>query len=251
MASDQSNTPHVITLAAVDSTNAEAMRRLNAGERGPLWIRADQQTAGRGRSGRTWTSEPGNLYASFLTSFPGGSAKAFQISLVAGVAIHDAIRDQLGTATPALLQVKWPNDILIGRDKTGGILVESTTTGGKALSVIIGIGLNLVSHPADTQRPAAHLGQFGSPPLPDDMLAAIHSRLTHWLAVWGMGQGFSAVREAWLERALPIGSKIAVNGSTGPLEGLFHGLDEDGALEISLQSGDIVTIHYGDVTLAA
>ncbi len=245
--------PRVTHLAVTDSTNAEAMRLLGVGERGPMWVMADQQTAGRGRSGRNWTSEPGNLYASYLTVFPAGCAKAYQVSLVAGVAIHDAIRDILGVHTPGTLQLKWPNDVLVGRDKTGGILIESTSVDGKGLAVIAGIGVNLVSHPDDQVRPATHIGCHATAAAitPEVMLRATDARLTEWLAIWAMGQGIDAVRRAWLERAHPIGEAITVNGASGPISGHFSGLDGDGALLITGADGQTHVVHYGDVTLGA
>jgi BirA family transcriptional regulator, biotin operon repressor / biotin---[acetyl-CoA-carboxylase] ligase len=239
-------------LPTIDSTNAEAMRLLASGERGPVWILADQQTAGRGRSGRSWSSKPGNLFSSYLTTFPSGSAKAYQVALISGVAIHDAIRDCLVERAPAALQLKWPNDVLVGREKTGGILVESTNVDGKALALVIGIGLNLVSHPIDEARPATHLGVYGGSETPtiEALLAAIDHCLTDWLAIWSMGQGFGRVRQAWLARAHAIGSEITVNASDGPLSGRFAGLDDDGALLITVPNGQTHTIHYGDVTLS-
>jgi BirA family transcriptional regulator, biotin operon repressor / biotin---[acetyl-CoA-carboxylase] ligase len=243
--------PLIHSVSSIDSTNAEALRLLNNGERGPLWIHADQQTSGRGRSGREWISEPGNLFASYLIVFPAGSSKAYQVSLLTGVAVHGAILDVVGSGGSTMLQLKWPNDILIGAQKTGGILVESTNVDGKALAVIIGIGVNLVSHPDDDVRPATHLNLVGVAPSPDVMLKAIDVRLTEWLARWAMGQGFQAVREAWLQRAHPIGTAIAVNGVSGPVVGHFAGLDEDGALLITVANGQTQVLHYGDVTLGA
>ncbi len=112
-----------VHLEEVDGTNAEAMRRVLAGERGPLWISADRQLSGRGRSGRIWTSAPGNLFASVVATLDCQPAAAGQLSLVAGVAVIDAIR-RAGDVPG--LRLKWPNDILVGMAKAGGILVEST-----------------------------------------------------------------------------------------------------------------------------
>src|SRR5215472_12224070 len=98
----------------IDSTNTEAMRRAVAGERGPLWIAARRQTRGRGRSGRHWLSEPGNLYASLLITLECQPGVAQQLSLVAGVAVVDAIRTAAGgLGKPEGLRLKWPNDVLI------------------------------------------------------------------------------------------------------------------------------------------
>ena len=127
----------LVHLEEVDSTNAEAMRRVLAGERGPMWITADRQTAGRGRSGRAWSSTPGNLLASFIVQLDCAPAMAAQLSLVAGIATIDAIR-RAGTLRG--LRLKWPNDILVGTAKAGGILVESTSRPGQPGTIaVIGV----------------------------------------------------------------------------------------------------------------
>ena len=111
-AGEPSAPSRLVHLPETDSTNAEAMRRALAGEAPPLWVLADRQTAGRGRAGRAWASQPGNLFASLLVSTSCPPALAGQLSLVAGVAAIDAIRRAAGQAPPAGLRLKWPNDIL-------------------------------------------------------------------------------------------------------------------------------------------
>src|SRR5690242_8444432 len=95
------------------STNAEALALARAGERGPLWISARSQTAGRGRRASTWVSPPGNLYATLLLTEPSAAETAPQLSFVAALGVHDAILECAGSLGPAL-KVKWPNDLLIG-----------------------------------------------------------------------------------------------------------------------------------------
>ncbi|MCB1512977.1 MAG: biotin--[acetyl-CoA-carboxylase] ligase, partial [Hyphomicrobiaceae bacterium] len=105
------------------------MRRIATGGRGPLWLRAERQAAGRGRSGRSWSSPAGNLSATLL--FEPGCAieQAHQLSLVTGVAIFDAVVAtfaEAGIAAPSGLRVKWPNDLMIGDAKLSGVLIESS-----------------------------------------------------------------------------------------------------------------------------
>src|SRR5580658_542086 len=129
-------------LDAVDSTNAEALRRARAGERGPLWIVARTQSAGRGRA---WESAAGNLHATLLLSDPAPPAAAPQLGFVAALALHDAAH----AAAPALdLALKWPNDLLCGGRKIAGILIEGE---GVPLVVAIGIGVNCRTHPHATE----------------------------------------------------------------------------------------------------
>src|SRR5476649_2929184 len=112
-----------IAYETLGSTNAEALARARAGERGPLWITAKSQSAGRGRRGITWVSAPGNLYATLLLSEPSPPEHAPQLSFVAALALHDAVADCASALGP-MLAVKWPNDLLLNGAKLGGILIE-------------------------------------------------------------------------------------------------------------------------------
>src|ERR1043166_8409052 len=113
----------LLSLDEVGSTNAEAFARARAGERGPLWITARRQTAGRGRRGRAWVSEPGTLYASLLLTDPAPPQRAAELSLVAALAVHDALAERAAVLGPRLT-LKWPNDVLCDGAKLAGILVE-------------------------------------------------------------------------------------------------------------------------------
>jgi BirA family biotin operon repressor/biotin-[acetyl-CoA-carboxylase] ligase len=145
----------LIALDSIDSTNAEALRLAAGGERSPLWVTARSQTAGRGRRGRAWVSEPGNLYASLLLTDPAPPEHRPELSLVAALAVHDAVAGRIpGLAVRVAL--KWPNDLLIDRNKFAGILVE-----GEAAAVAVGIGVNCTHHPAHTDFPATDLATAG------------------------------------------------------------------------------------------
>ena len=159
------------TLAAIGSTNAEARLRAQRGERGPLWITATAQSAGRGRHGRTWISPPGNLYASLLLRDPSSFEHAPQLAFVAALALRDAIVAEAAALAPQLT-FKWPNDLLLAGDKCAGILIEGEAAFDgeeaqvpKQLSVIVGIGVNCTSHPSrsgGTSFPATDLQAHGA-----------------------------------------------------------------------------------------
>jgi BirA family transcriptional regulator, biotin operon repressor / biotin---[acetyl-CoA-carboxylase] ligase len=238
-------------LTETDSTNAEAMRAALKGERGPLWILADRQTAGRGRDGRAWTSLPGNLHASLLFSPSCSVQHAAGLALVAGVAAIDAIRAAKAGASPPALRLKWPNDILIGSAKVGGILIESTSQGSReALTVVIGVGINLATAPSDLAGAAASLSAHGIVLSAREALSLLAEAMDTWLKVWDEGAGFDRVRAAWLERAGPVGEPLTVRGGEGSIEGRFAGLSPDGALLITGADGHERRIRFGDVTLA-
>lgn len=239
-----------VVLEEVGSTNREAFLRAEAGEAGPLWFTARRQTAGRGRSGRRWASEPGNLYASLLVRLACLPGAVPQLSLLAGVAVIDAIRQAAAGSVPAALRLKWPNDVLIGQAKCAGILAESMS-GHDAVTAVIGIGLNLAWHPTDLGRAATHLAEHGIRIAPDGMLGCLDEAMQHWLAVWGCGSGFEHVRSGWLDRAGPVGESCSVNTGTEQLEGTFRGLDANGALLMKDKEGRQRIIAFGDVMLAA
>lgn len=250
----------LVHLAETTSTNAEAMRLALAGEHGPLWVMADRQTGGRGRSGRSWASLPGNLNASLLLTAPCDIAKAAQLSLLAGVAAVDAIR-AAGTLAPAAeLRLKWPNDILIGTAKMGGILIETTSAPAPAppaagagsssvLSVVIGIGLNLAAAPQDLGRAATYLAAHGLPLSPGDALCFLAGAMQKWLEIWAAGTGFEQIRQAWLQRAGAAGEPLLVQAREGPVEGRFVGIDSGGALLIAGNDGLERRFTFGDVSL--
>src|SRR5689334_3474828 len=109
---------------ALGSTNAEALACARAGERGPLWITAARQTAGRGRRGNAWSSQPGNLYASLLLTDPAPAAHLPELCFVVALAVLDAAADAAPAARERL-KLKWPNDLLLGGAKFVGILIEA------------------------------------------------------------------------------------------------------------------------------
>jgi len=242
----------VIHFGSVSSTNGLAMQRAFDGERGPLWVVADEQTQGKGRSGRTWTSVPGNLYASLVAHIACPREATPQISLVAGVAVWDAVVAADGSARALPLRLKWPNDVLIGTRKAGGILVETTSPGvGEGVVVVIGVGLNLAGHPAGLAPMATDLASHGCRISPRPMLEALAQCMRSWLKRWAAGRGFDAVRLAWLERAGPIGQPLAVNSGKGVVRGTFGGLERDGALVLVRDDGSRERFTFGDVTIPA
>src|SRR5258706_6388441 len=149
MRSDLSRSASVKFLDVVDSTNAEALRRAKAGERGPLWIVAKEQSGGRGRRGRAWVSPAGNLHATLMLTDPAPPAAAAQLGFVAGLALHDAA----AAAAPALaprLALKWPNDMLCAARKIGGILIEGE---GHPVTAAVGIAVKFFRHLEVTEFP--------------------------------------------------------------------------------------------------
>lgn len=232
-----------IALRAAGSTNGEALLRARAGERGPLWITAVEQSAGRGRNGRAWQSPPGNLYATLLLTEPCAAAQAPELAFVAALALHDAVSD-CAPAVAAALALKWPNDLLLSGAKLGGILIESENVPG--FSVAIGIGLNCASHPAETSYPATDLATAGAAVAPEALFTVLTSTMQRRLAQWARGEGFAAIRVDWLARAAGVGNEISVRLPGREFSGRFDGLDEAGRLLVT-HAGRQTAITAGDV----
>jgi BirA family transcriptional regulator, biotin operon repressor / biotin---[acetyl-CoA-carboxylase] ligase len=225
------------------STNAEALARARAGDRGPLWITAKAQDAGRGRRGNIWVSPPGNLYATLLLTEPSPQAAAPQLSFVAALALHDAVAECAPQLGPAL-RVKWPNDLLLGSAKLAGILIEGESD--PHFAVAIGIGVNCVSHPPNTPFHATDLTAAGALVTADRLFAVLSPTMALRLAEWQHGDNFASIRSAWLKRAAGLGEPIKVRLPERELSGRFHGLDEAGRLQLAQPSG-IVTVTAGEV----
>jgi BirA family transcriptional regulator, biotin operon repressor / biotin---[acetyl-CoA-carboxylase] ligase len=232
----------LIVYDTVASTNAEALGLARAGERGPLWVKARQQSAGRGRRGRTWVSEPGNLFATLLLTDPAPPERAAQLSFVAALALHDAIVAQAPALAPQIT-FKWPNDVLLGGAKVAGILIEAEGT--RPLVVAVGIGVNCRHHPPDAEYPATDFATAGESMTAEALFASLSLAMLQRLDEWQ--RGFSPIRTAWLARAAGLGGDLRARLGTRELVGRFDTIDENGRLRLRLPDGSIETIAAGEV----
>lgn len=237
--------PPVEAYEALDSTNAEARRRAEAGQAGPVWITAATQTAGRGRRGRAWVSPKGNLAATLLTVTDLAPAEAAQFSFVAALAATDLADACLGQGVARL---KWPNDVLIHGRKAVGILVESGSRPDGRLWLAVGIGVNLAHAPTDVERPAASFADHmnGPPPSPLDALGILATAFERWRKAWTT-RGFAAIADGWTSRAMGLGEACEARLPNRTLKGTAEGLDLDGALRLRLPDGGLERITAGDV----
>jgi BirA family biotin operon repressor/biotin-[acetyl-CoA-carboxylase] ligase len=205
-----------------------------------VWLRAERQTGGRGRLGRSWVSPPGNLYASTLVRIRPNDPPAATLALVAAVALEETV-SAYGSGMPVL---KWPNDVLIDGAKLSGILLERA---GDA--VVIGIGVNLAHYPTDTDRRATSLAAHNVAVVPEDFVETLAEAFARWVECW-RGQGIDTIRRRWVAHAHPTGTPLNVRLPDGEaIDGLFDGLDMEGALILRLADGTRRVIHAGDVFL--
>jgi BirA family biotin operon repressor/biotin-[acetyl-CoA-carboxylase] ligase len=237
--------PPIETYEALDSTNAEARRRAETGEAGPVWITARAQTAGRGRRGRNWSTGEGNLAATLLMVTDAPAAEAAQVSFLAALAAADLAETCLG---PGSAQLKWPNDVLVYGRKAVGVLVESGARPDRRLWLAVGVGVNLSRHPTDVERPATSFAEHraGPPIAPGDALEILAGRFEAWRRLWAE-QGFPPIARAWTERAYGLGQACEARLPNATLSGTAEGLDVDGALRLRLDDGRVERITAGDV----
>ena len=218
----------LVALDTVGSTNDEAARLADSGapEGTVVWSR--EQTGGRGRRGRRWSSPLGNLYTSTILRPDCAASRAAEIGFVAALAVADMV--------PAgrEVRVKWPNDVLVDGGKVAGILLESAVgDGGRILHVVAGIGVNVGFAPQlpDMRYPGAALGGTVETAL-GMLAAALARRVGEWRR-----SGFAAVRSQWLAQAGPLGAVVDVRLGEGLVRGRFAGLDHEGALLLETADG--------------
>jgi len=228
-------------IAITRSTNDDMAALAREGAPEGTWLRAGQQQGGRGRQGRAWVSPPGNLHASTLVRRQPGDPFAPSLALVAAVALDALLQ---GWIAPDRLIIKWPNDLLVDGAKISGILLE-----GVEDAVVVGIGVNLAHHPTDIDRPATSFAALGlATPDPADFAADLAESFAAWLARWRT-EGLAAVLSRWQARAHARGTALKVNAPEGVIEGLYDGLEADGALRLKTPDGGLHIVHAGDIFL--
>ncbi len=234
--------------SATASTNDEARRLAEEGTPDGTLVIADYQTAGRGRSDRRWEAPPGSSLLMSLVFRPTLAPHQVQrLTMICGLAVVDVLETKYGL-TPTL---KWPNDVLLGDAKVGGILTEIVMAGDRVECVITGIGLNVNLDPAELPAgllmEATSLSQalgrsVARLPLLWALLRQVELRYTE------LGAGHSP-HDEWVRRLGTLGRPVAVNTGSVVLEGVAEGVDSDGALLVRQADGQLHTVVAGDVSV--
>jgi len=235
-----------IALGDVGSTNTVALDAARAGDPGNLWVTARRQMSGRGRRGRPWISEEGNLYASLLLVDPAPQALVGTLPLAAALAVYRALKPLFANA-PQALAIKWPNDILVDGAKINGILLESEMLPGNRLAVVIGCGINIAHSPDNPAYPATSLAACGIDTSVEAQFSALARAMSAILVAWNRGAGFAAIREDWLRAARGIGGPVTVNLHDGAISGRFEDIDMEGHLCLLTDNGGRRRISAGDL----
>lgn len=233
-------------LAETGSTNSDLLKRLSNGERMPEghWLVADRQSEGRGRQGRDWFDGVGNFMGSAVVHRQAGDPPAETLALVAGLALHEAVAWHMPGRTQLFL--KWPNDLMAGDAKLAGTLLER-----QGDTVVVGIGVNLVSAPEVPGRATAALSQLGTEPDRDlfaqDLARSFATELERWRSA-----GIPSILRRWSALAHPEGTALVINEpGAEPCMGEYAGLGADGSLRLRLADGTVREIQAGEVLLAA
>jgi BirA family biotin operon repressor/biotin-[acetyl-CoA-carboxylase] ligase len=215
-------------LSETGSTNDDAKRLATEGAPEGTLIWADTQAAGRGRRGRSWQSPTGNLYVSIVLRPAAPIGKVGQLGFAAALAIAETAASMLPAGTT--IACKWPNDVLIGGRKVAGLLLETDMRpDGATHWLVLGVGINVASHPAAVEFPATSLAAEGAQADVAEVLNGFAGHFLTWYDAW-RARGFAPLREAWLRRAAGLGGLISVRLEDRTLAGIFAGLDEEGAL---------------------
>lgn len=226
----------VEVLGVTDSTNEVAMARIRRGDRRPMAIFAEQQTAGRGRRGRSWASPFGaNVYLSIAWEFPGGLATIDGLSLAAGVALCEAFEEVRISG----VGLKWPNDLVRDRKKLGGILIEVSGEATGSCSVVIGVGINIgmgAIREVNIDQPWTDLRAAGYAGSRNELAAVVLDHLTRMLQEFSES-GFSAFASRWRRFDVVVGRPIDVVVGDARIAGVAAGIDEGGALLVDTEAG--------------
>ena len=234
----------IIELDACASTNDEAARLARAGAQHGTIVIARAQTAGRGREGRAWASPPDTgLYLSAVLRPAVPLALVPPLTLAIGVGACDAVREHGAAAV-----LKWPNDLLVGTRKLGGVLVEAHSQGARLESVIVGIGINLNPLPpehAAVAETAISLAEAAGTVVRAEFIASLVAHVGTWIDRY-VAAGLATVIPAWHARmAKGLVARATVDGEA--LTGVVAGLDADGALLLCDPAGAVHRVRSGDV----
>ncbi len=231
---------------SIDSTIDEARRLITNGSAADLLVvAAGSQTKGRGRRGRAWVSPEGNLHCSVLVGIDGRLGQAAQLGFAAAAALVEGVSPVLPTVR---LRAKWPNDLMAetadGWCKCAGMLLEPV--GSRWL--ILGLGVDVAAQPPPEglNHPAVTLAELGYGGDAMGVLQLFMAAFIPAVELW-RAQGFSPIRQAWLDRACGLGEPCVVRLEAETLTGTFTGLDEEGALILDQPGQGLRRILAGDV----
>tara|TARA_Y100001001_G_scaffold164362_1_gene196245 strand:- start:921 stop:1643 length:723 start_codon:yes stop_codon:yes gene_type:complete len=226
----------------IGSTNTALIQDIESGQASSnICYHTDRQTAGRGRYNRIWSDGQGNLMMSFSLYYPDFQKRGF-LSYIMAVTLHEAISSFIAehSGDKPRLEIKWPNDILLNRQKLSGILIEATGE-----YCVIGMGVNIAQAPNGAARLADYTNASVSPViLRDKILETVEAKLALFER-----EGFEPIAAQWQALSLAKGTEISVSLRHDKIEGTIEGLDPQGRLVVNKRDGSSATLSSGDVFL--
>ena len=247
----------IVRLDSVGSTNDEVVTRAGAGEALPLAVVAAEQTEGRGRNGRAWSSPVGGVWLSVGVDWPGyaGGAVALRVALAVRAAVADEAAEMtLGAFDPGRLLIKWPNDLLLDGKKVAGVLCERRglddgRSDGRAV-LVVGVGINACFDakqlPSDVRTPATTLQTAVGGGLVVDRLA---DRVARAIGEAVDRERSARLTDAEVESITEVlayrGERIEIGGGD-PVSGVVAGIDADGCVLVRTDAG-VQAVVAGDL----
>jgi BirA family biotin operon repressor/biotin-[acetyl-CoA-carboxylase] ligase len=234
----------ILFFQSLDSTMDEAARRAEAGTAEGTVVIAETQSMSRGRMGRTWVSQPGNLYVSVL--FHPDLEKLPHLSSLGAVAVVRAIRKTCGLRAG----LKWPNDVLLKGKKAAGILVESAVDRGRVGYAVVGIGINVAMDCERIDELSSYATSLEAAAQKEISRNGLLKHLLHEIdnLYLKLAEGQTPLEE-WKTLMNTLGQRVMVSFHDETHTGLAEDVDEIGNLLLRLDDGQLITLTAGDVTL--
>ena len=226
---------NIIRKEITGSTNEDIA--LLAKQNAEAWtvVHALEQNSGRGRHGKTWDSQRGNLFMSLLLRPAVGSRRWGELSFLSAVAVATILSEYINSQR---IEVKWPNDVLINGKKIAGILLEVLNFDAKAPAVVMGIGINISKKPKEFEYPVTCIQDYKNEiTSSDEVLTSLLPSIVHWVRIWE-NDGFDMIRTEWMKRAYKLDGTVEVEGKNGSSAKFkFKGIDAEGAMLLDDENG--------------
>ena len=236
---------NVIKKESTGSTNEDIALLAKQGIAPWTVVQALVQTSGRGRHGKSWDSQIGNLFMSLLLRPDVNRVRWGELSLLSAITVASTLSDYIDNQ---IIQVKWPNDVLINGKKIAGILLEVSDSYVEEPSVIVGIGINISKAPEKLEYPVTCINEYNSGHISvDDVLISLLHHFVCWFHIWE-DFGFGAIKDEWMRRAFKLDRSVSVETKNGVMaEYKFRGIDMEGAMLLDDENGNRRRLRAGKV----
>jgi BirA family biotin operon repressor/biotin-[acetyl-CoA-carboxylase] ligase len=222
----------IIKYKEIDSTNNEAVRLLDKKKSFPYWILAEKQTAGKGRKNRYWDSLIGNFMGTYVIEINIERKFLPNLAFVTALAIYDTILKFISSSNGKMVQLKWPNDLILNKS------ISSKNENNHIIA--IGIGVNLIKSPLKTTFPSCNIFEETNIKIdPEEFLFELDKNIIKRINFWNNGLNYEAILEQWIEKAFLLNKKISVTLPNGKKEkGIFSSIDKEGGLILTTNNKD-------------